>query len=253
MGFGSGQGVKCYHSEHLYGEFWHRAFTVSPDTPLCELPDFLRRERRGVRRRGRRLAPRERAHPRHEARPGRAAPVGHRRVLGRMGADQAEDRRRVPVRARSTCCCTSFRASGSTFRSSREHTGSPYLVGPNGYYLRDRATRKPLVWDAARGAAVAVRHARHRRSARRALSTSMRSRSARTSEVLGRRRARSARPRSRSSSPTWRRTRRNGRRAICDVPAATMRRIAQRVHRPRPRRARRSRSKARRCPTGRWR
>jgi len=34
MGFGSGQGVKCYHSEHLYGEFWHRAFTVSPDTPL---------------------------------------------------------------------------------------------------------------------------------------------------------------------------------------------------------------------------
>ena len=36
MGFGSGQGVKCYHSEHLYGEFWHRAFTVSPDTPLCD-------------------------------------------------------------------------------------------------------------------------------------------------------------------------------------------------------------------------
>jgi phenylacetyl-CoA:acceptor oxidoreductase len=26
--FGSGQGVKCTHSEHLYGEFWHRAFTV---------------------------------------------------------------------------------------------------------------------------------------------------------------------------------------------------------------------------------
>src|SRR6516162_8442145 len=36
MSFGSGQGVKCYHSEHLYGEFWHRAFTVSADTPLCE-------------------------------------------------------------------------------------------------------------------------------------------------------------------------------------------------------------------------
>ena len=35
MGFGSGQGVKCYHSEHLYGEFWHRAFTVCADTPLC--------------------------------------------------------------------------------------------------------------------------------------------------------------------------------------------------------------------------
>ena len=35
MGFGSGQGVKCYHSEHLYGEYWHRAFIVSADTPLC--------------------------------------------------------------------------------------------------------------------------------------------------------------------------------------------------------------------------
>ncbi|MGB7858121.1 MAG: molybdopterin-dependent oxidoreductase, partial [Pseudolabrys sp.] len=32
MSFGSGQGVKCYHSEHLYGELWHRGFTVSPDT-----------------------------------------------------------------------------------------------------------------------------------------------------------------------------------------------------------------------------
>src|SRR3970040_132703 len=36
LGFGSGQGVKCYHSEHLYGELWHRGFTVSPDTPLTE-------------------------------------------------------------------------------------------------------------------------------------------------------------------------------------------------------------------------
>ena len=34
--FGSGQGVKCTHSEHLYGEYWHRAFTVAADTPLTE-------------------------------------------------------------------------------------------------------------------------------------------------------------------------------------------------------------------------
>jgi phenylacetyl-CoA:acceptor oxidoreductase len=31
--FGSGQGVKCVHAEHLYGEYWHRAFIVSADTP----------------------------------------------------------------------------------------------------------------------------------------------------------------------------------------------------------------------------
>ena len=36
LSFGSGQGVKCTHSEHLYGELWHRAFTVASDTVNCE-------------------------------------------------------------------------------------------------------------------------------------------------------------------------------------------------------------------------
>ena len=35
FGFGSGQGVKCYHSEHLYGEFFHRGYVIMPDTPHC--------------------------------------------------------------------------------------------------------------------------------------------------------------------------------------------------------------------------
>jgi phenylacetyl-CoA:acceptor oxidoreductase len=30
-------------------------------------------------------------------------------------------------------------------------TASPYLIGPGGWYLRDPETRKPLVWDTARG------------------------------------------------------------------------------------------------------
>ena len=29
----------------------------------------------------------------------------------------------------------------------KEMTNSPYLVGPNGYYMRDRETGKPLIWD----------------------------------------------------------------------------------------------------------
>ncbi len=37
QGIGSGQGVKCYHSEHLYGEFWHRAFTVAADSATPKL------------------------------------------------------------------------------------------------------------------------------------------------------------------------------------------------------------------------
>ena len=47
-----------------------------------------------------------------------------------------------------------------------QRTASPYLVGPNGYYLRDRATRKPLVWDLASGSA---RAARQRRASHEAL------------------------------------------------------------------------------------
>ena len=33
-------------------------------------------------------------------------------------------------------------------------TNAPYLIGPDGCYVRDAETRKPLVWDAARGHAV---------------------------------------------------------------------------------------------------
>src|SRR5690606_21151223 len=33
-------------------------------------------------------------------------------------------------------------------------TGAPYLIGPNGFFLRDPATRKPLLWDRRRAAAV---------------------------------------------------------------------------------------------------
>ena len=36
LGFGAGQGVKCYHSEHLYGELWHRAFIVA--RPMTRIP-----------------------------------------------------------------------------------------------------------------------------------------------------------------------------------------------------------------------
>jgi len=35
----------------------------------------------------------------------------------------------------------------------RKRTNSPYLVGPNGYFMRDKPSRNPLVWDASDGAA----------------------------------------------------------------------------------------------------
>ena len=98
LSFGSGQGVKCTHSEHLYGELWHRAFTVCPDTPLCDYVLSFGANVEASGGRLRRQAPRRRALARHETRADRAASLDYRRLLGRMDSDQAENRRGVSVR-----------------------------------------------------------------------------------------------------------------------------------------------------------
>ncbi|MEP7182910.1 MAG: molybdopterin-dependent oxidoreductase [Betaproteobacteria bacterium] len=154
MGFGSGQGVKCYHSEHLYGEFWHRAFTVSPDTPLC---DYLISCGANVEASGgvvgvwRHANARIRGMKRVQVEP-------HLSVTGACSAEW------VPIKPKTDAAFLYAlvhvllhevpRARLDVAFLSR-HTASPYLVGPNGYYLRDRTTKKPLVWDTRRGAAVA--------------------------------------------------------------------------------------------------
>ena len=153
MGFGSGQGVKCYHSEHLYGEFWHRAFTVSPDTPHC---DYLISCGANVEASGgvvgvwRHANARVRGMKRVQVEP-------HLSVTGACSAEW------VPIRPKTDAAFLYALLHVLLHEVPRarldvpflaHHTASPYLVGPNGYYLRDRATRKPLVWDASRGAAM---------------------------------------------------------------------------------------------------
>jgi phenylacetyl-CoA:acceptor oxidoreductase len=153
MGFGSGQGVKCYHSEHLYGEFWHRAFTVSPDTPHC---DYLISCGANVEASGgvvgvwRHANARVRGMKRVQVEP-------HLSVTGACSAEW------VPIRPKTDAAFLYALLHVLLHEVPRarldvpflaHHTASPYLVGPNGFYLRDRATRKPLVWDAARGAAM---------------------------------------------------------------------------------------------------
>ena len=168
MGFGSGQGVKCYHSEHLYGEFWHRAFTVSPDTPLC---DYLISCGANVEASGgvvgvwRHANARVRGMKRVQVEP-------HLSVTGACSAEW------VPIRPKTDAAFLYALVHVLLHEIPRErldvaflarHTASPYLVGPGGYYLRDRATRKPLVWDTRARRRGAVRHAGHRRGARRPL------------------------------------------------------------------------------------
>jgi phenylacetyl-CoA:acceptor oxidoreductase len=146
MGFGSGQGVKCYHSEHLYGEFWHRAFIVTADTPLC---NYLISCGSNIEASGgvvgvwRHSAARVRGMKRVQVEP-------HLSVTGACSAQW------VPIKPKTDAAFLYAlihvllheiprKSLDVAFLAGR--TASPYLVGPHGYYLRDRTSRKPLVWD----------------------------------------------------------------------------------------------------------
>ena len=151
MGFGSGQGVKCYHSEHLYGEFWHRGFTVSPDTPLC---NYLISCGANVEASGgvagvwRHANARERGMKRVQVEP-------HLSVTGACSAEW------VPIKPKTDAAFLFALIHVMLHELPRErldvgflyeHTSSPYLVGPNGYYLRDPGSGKPLIAPALEGA-----------------------------------------------------------------------------------------------------
>jgi phenylacetyl-CoA:acceptor oxidoreductase len=154
QGIGSGQGVKCYHSEHLYGEYWHRAFTVTADLPRCDLVlsfGYNGDASGGVTGAFRHAEARSRGVTWIQLEP-------HLSVTG-AGAT-----RWVPIRPKTDAavllallevvllehdwravCDVSF---------LRHLTSAPYLVGPGGGFLRDPETEKPLVWDPVRSRAV---------------------------------------------------------------------------------------------------
>ena len=153
MSFGSGQGVKCYHSEHLYGELWHRAFTVSPDTPLCEyLVSFGANVEAsgGVCGVKRHADARKRGMKRVQIEP-------HLSVTGACTAEW------VPIKPKTDAAFLFAMMHVLLHEHGRKrldlpflkhHTSSPYLVGPQGYFLRDPDSRKPLIFDAASERAV---------------------------------------------------------------------------------------------------
>ena len=151
--FGSGQGVKCVHSEHLYGEFWHRAFTVAADTPNCR---FVLSIGTNVDATGgpsaiaRHADARVRGYKRIQVEP-------HQSVTGATSSEW------VPIRPK-TDAAFMFALIHSMLHENdrsrldldflRDRTASPYLVGPDGLYLRDLETAKPLVWDSSSQQAV---------------------------------------------------------------------------------------------------
>jgi phenylacetyl-CoA:acceptor oxidoreductase len=150
QGIGSGQGVKCYHSEHLYGEFWHRAFTVAADVPRSDLVlsfGYNGDASGGV----------TGIYRHAEARARGLRWVQFEPHLSVTGAGAAEW---VPIRPKTDAAVLLGllhailvdhdwrRVCDLPFLRAR--TSAPYLVAPGGYYLRDPETRKPLVWDVGR-------------------------------------------------------------------------------------------------------
>ncbi len=152
--FGSGQGVKCTHSEHLYGELWHRAFTVAADTPQTRLLLSFGSNVEasgGVCAVWRQADARVRGMKRVQIEP-------HLSITGACSAEW------VPIKPKTDGALMFALIHSLLFEHPRQRldqaflrdrTASPYLVGPNGYFLRDPETRKPLLWDERSGGAVA--------------------------------------------------------------------------------------------------
>ena len=153
LGYGAGQGVKCYHSEHLYGELWHRAFIVSPDTPRV---NYIINCGNNVEASGgvvgiwRQADARARGVKRVQVEP-------HLSITGAVSAEW------VPIKPKTDAAflygLIHRMVHERDFSEScdlpylKARSNSPYLLGPNGYFLRDPATEKPLVWDLADAAA----------------------------------------------------------------------------------------------------
>ncbi len=147
LGYGAGQGVKCYHSEHLYGELWHRAFIVSPDTPYV---NYIINCGNNVEASGgvvgvwREADARDRGVKRVQIEP-------HLSITGAVSAEW------LPIKPKTDAAflygLIHHILHSRDWREVcdipylKETTNSPYLIAPNGYFLRDPDTEKPLIWD----------------------------------------------------------------------------------------------------------
>ncbi len=151
--FGSGQGVKCVHAEHLYGEYWHRAFIVSADTPHAR---YIVSFGANIESTGGTCAVTRHADARVRG-------IKRVNIEPHMSVTAAASSEWVPIKPK-TDNAFMFAMLHSMLHEHerdaldlgflRDRTASPYLVGPRGLYLRDPASKKPLVWDLNRKCAV---------------------------------------------------------------------------------------------------
>lgn len=153
FGLGAGGTVKCSHSEHMFHELWHRGFTVLADTKNCDYVIAFGMNidvSGGVTGVYRHADARARGSKRYQVEP-------HLSVTGASSTEW------VPIKPQTDNAVLfamlhvllherPFEDLDINFLKHK--TASPYLVAPNGYYLRDPESGKPLVWDETRQSAV---------------------------------------------------------------------------------------------------
>ena len=151
---GGGQGIKCYHSEHLFSEYWHRCFIGAADTPRSQLVIAFGHNSNasgGAAAVLRHAQARDRGYKRIQVEP-------HLSVSGTTSDEW------VPIKVKTDAAfmfalihvilVEKDRTVSCDLDFLRRRTNCPYLVGPNGRFMRDERSRKPLVWDATAGRAV---------------------------------------------------------------------------------------------------
>lgn len=149
---GSGQGVACYHSEHIYGELWHRAFLGVADVNHAEYVVSFGANKQNT------AGPSgnwQYAEARHDG-DFTYVHVEPHETTSAAWADEW-----IPIKPKTDAvflyamlhvALHELDWRDMVDRAFLTHrTNSPYLVAPNGYYLRDSETEQPLVWDGAAG------------------------------------------------------------------------------------------------------
>ena len=144
---GHGGGTKCYHTEHIFGELWNKAFTNGTDQPRCNLVlSFGKSEMvaSGVHSFVRTADARVRGMRRIQVEP----------VLTTTGAVADEW---VPIKPGTDAAFIYAMLhrvlheldwrQACDLPFLKRMTNNPYLVSPNGHYIRDPKTKKPLIWD----------------------------------------------------------------------------------------------------------
>jgi len=145
---GTGQGYKCYHTEHVLGEYWHRAFIVEPTPETRWILSFGGNDSATKGTIGNAVGAERRA------KGAKRIQVEPHASVTAIAADEW-----IPIKPKTDAAFLYAMIYVILYELDwkkvadleflKKMTNSPYLIGPKGYYCRDPETLKPLIWDPA--------------------------------------------------------------------------------------------------------